>query len=156
MNFNATLIGQSITFIFFVWFCMKFVWPPIMNALETRKKQIADGLAAADRGKHELELAAKMAGDNLRDAKAQAAEVIARAEKRAAEIIEEAKAAAKDEGDRQLAAAQANIAQESNRAREALREQVAALAVAGAEKILRREVNAQTHADLLGQLKAEL
>src|SRR5512147_1820449 len=127
MNFNATLIGQSITFIFFVWFCMKFVWPPIMNALETRKKQIADGLAAADRGKHELALAA---------------EVIAQAEKRAAQIIEEAKTAAKEEGDRQLAAAQANIAQEANRAREGLREQVAALAVAGAEKILRREVNA--------------
>jgi F-type H+-transporting ATPase subunit b len=156
MNFNATLIGQSITFIFFVWFCMKFVWPPIMNALETRKKQIADGLAAADRGKHELELAAKKAGDNMRDAKAQAAEVIAQAEKRAAQIIEEAKTAAKEEGDRQLAAAQANIAQETNRARESLREQVAGLAVAGAEKILRREVNAQTHADLLGQLKAEL
>ncbi|MBC2729935.1 MULTISPECIES: F0F1 ATP synthase subunit B [unclassified Thiobacillus] len=156
MNFNATLIGQSITFIFFVWFCMKFVWPPIMNALETRKKQIADGLAAADRGKHELELAAKKAGDNMRDAKAQAAEVIAQAEKRAAQIIEEAKVAAKEEGDRQLAAAQANIAQETNRARESLREQVAGLAVAGAEKILRREVNAQTHADLLGQLKAEL
>ncbi|MBW8328414.1 MAG: F0F1 ATP synthase subunit B [Thiobacillus sp.] len=156
MNFNATLIGQSITFIFFVWFCMKFVWPPVMNALETRKKQIADGLAAADRGKHELELAAKKAGDNMRDAKAQAAEVIAQAEKRAAQIIEEAKTAAKEEGDRQLAAAQANIAQETNRARESLREQVAGLAVAGAEKILRREVNAQTHADLLGQLKAEL
>ncbi len=156
MNFNATLIGQSITFIFFVWFCMKFVWPPIMNALETRKKQIADGLAAADRGKHELELAAKKAGDNMRDAKAQAAEVIAQAEKRAAQIIEDAKTAAKEEGDRQLAAAQANIEQEANRARESLREQVAGLAVAGAEKILRREVNAQTHADLLGQLKAEL
>ncbi len=156
MNFNATLIGQSITFIFFVWFCMKFVWPPIMSALETRKKQIADGLAAADRGKHELELAAKKAGDNMRDAKAQAAEVIAQAEKRAAQIVEEAKAAAKEEGDRQLAAAQANIAQETNRARESLREQVALLAVAGAEKILRREVNAQTHAELLGQLKAEL
>jgi len=156
MNFNATLIGQSITFIFFVWFCMKFVWPPIMNALETRKKQIADGLAAADRGKHELELAAKKAGDNMRDAKAQAAEVIAQAEKRAAQIIEEAKVAAKEEGNRQLAAAQANIAQETNRTRESLREQVAGLAVAGAEKILRREVNAQTHADLLGQLKAEL
>ena len=156
MNFNATLIGQSITFIFFVWFCMKFVWPPIMNALETRKKQIADGLAAADRGKHELELAAKKAGDNMRDAKAQAAEVIAQAEKRAAQIIEDAKTAAKEEGDRQLAAAQANIEQEANRARESLREQVAMLAVAGAEKILRREVNAQTHADLLAQLKAEL
>jgi F-type H+-transporting ATPase subunit b len=156
MNFNATLIGQSITFIFFVWFCMKYVWPPIMNALEARKKQIADGLAMADRGKHELELAAKRAGDSLRDAKAQAGEVIAQAEKRAAQIIEEAKLAAKEEGDRQLAAAQANIAQETNRAREALREQVAMLAVAGAEKILRREVNAQTHAELLGQLKAEL
>jgi F-type H+-transporting ATPase subunit b len=156
MNFNATLIGQSITFILFVWFSMKFVWPPIMSALETRKKQIADGLAAADRGKHELELAAKKAGDNLRDAKVQAAEVIAQAEKRAAQIVEEAKHAAKEEGDRQLAAAQANIEQEANRARESLREQVALLAVAGAEKILRREVNAQTHADLLGQLKAEL
>jgi ATP synthase, F0 subunit b len=156
MNFNATLIGQSITFAFFVWFCMKFVWPPIMNALETRKKQIADGLAAADRGKHELELASKRAGDNLRDAKAQAAEVIAQAEKRAAQIVEDAKLAAKEEGDRQLAAAQANIEQETNRARESLREQVAALAVAGAEKILRREVDAQTHAELLGQLKAEL
>jgi F-type H+-transporting ATPase subunit b len=156
MNFNATLIGQSITFIFFVWFCMKYVWPPIMNALEMRKKQIADGLAAADRGKHELELAAKKAGDNMRDAKSQAAEVIAQAEKRAAQIIDEAKTAAKDEGERQLAAAKAEIDQEANRARESLREQVAALAVAGAEKILRREVNAQTHADLLGQLKAEL
>jgi len=156
MNFNATLIGQSITFIFFVWFCMKYIWPPIMNALETRKKQIADGLAADDRGKHELELAAKKAGENMREAKVQAAEVIAQAEKRAAQIVEEAKMAAKEEGDRQLAAAQANIEQEANRARESLREQVAALAVAGAEKILRREVNAQTHADLLGQLKAEL
>jgi F-type H+-transporting ATPase subunit b len=140
MNFNATLIGQTITFIFFVWFCMKYVWPPIMNALEARKKQIADGLAAADRGKHELELAAKAAADNMREAKGQAAEVLAQAEKRAA----------------QLAAAQASIEQEANRAREGLREQVAQLAVAGAEKILRREVNAQTHADLLNQLKAEL
>lgn len=156
MNFNATLIGQSITFIIFVWFCMKFVWPPIMSALDARKKQIADGLAAADRGKHELELAAKAAADKMREAKAQAAEVLAHAEKRAAQIIDEAKNAAKAEGDRQLAAAQANIDQETNRAREGLREQVAALAVAGAEKILRREVNAQAHADLLNQLKAEL
>lgn len=156
MNFNATLIGQSITFVFFVWFCMKYVWPPIMNALEARKKQIADGLAAADRGKHELELAAKAAADNMRDAKAQAAEVLAQAEKRAAQIVEDAKNAAKAEGDRQLAAAMANIEMEANRARESLRAQVAQLAVAGAEKILRREVNAQSHADLLNQLKAEL
>ena len=156
MNFNATLIGQSVTFIFFVWFSMKFGWPQIMNALETRKKQIADGLAAGDSGKHERELEAKKAAETLREAKAQAAEVIAQADKRSAQIIEEAKIAAKEEGERQLAAAQANIGQEMNRARESLREQVAALAVAGAEKILRREVNAQTHADLLGQLKAEL
>ena len=156
MNFNATLIGQSITFIFFVWFCMKMIWPPILNALESRKKLIADGLAAADRGKHSLELAAKQAADNMRDAKTQAAEVLAQAEKRAAQMVDEAKTAAKEEGERQLAAAQANIAQETNRARESLREQVAALAVSGAEKILRREINAQTHADLLGQLKAEL
>ena len=156
MNFNATLIGQSITFAFFVWFCMKYIWPPIINALETRKKQIAEGLAAADRGRHSLDLAAKQAADNMRDAKAQAAEVLAQAEKRAAQMIEEAKQAAKEEGERQLAAAQANIAQETNRARESLREQVAALAVSGAEKILRREIDAQTHADLLGQLKAEL
>jgi F-type H+-transporting ATPase subunit b len=156
MNFNATLIGQSITFLVFVWFCMKFIWPPIMHALETRKKQIADGLAAGDRGKHELELAAKKASENLREAKSQAAEVIVQAEKRAAQIVEEAKMVAKEEGDRQIAAAKAEIDQEANRAREGLREQVAALAVAGAEKILRREINAQTHADLLGQLKAEL
>jgi F-type H+-transporting ATPase subunit b len=109
-----------------------------------------------DRGKHELELAAKKASESMREAKVQAADVIAQAEKRAAQIVEEAKMAAKEEGDRQLAAAQANIEQEANRARESLREQVAALAVAGAEKILRREINAQTHADLLGQLKAEL
>jgi F-type H+-transporting ATPase subunit b len=156
MNFNATLIGQSITFVIFVWFCMKYVWPPIMNALDARKKLIADGLAAADRGKHELELAAKRAGDNMRDAKAQATEVIAQAEKRATQIIEQANMDGKEAGERQLASAQANIAQETNRARESLREQVALLAVAGAEKILRREVNVQTHADLLGQLKAEL
>ena len=135
---------------------MKMIWPPIMNALESRKKLIADGLAAADRGRHSLELAAKQAADNMRDAKTQAAEVLAQAEKRAAQMVDEAKTAAKEEGERQLAAAQANIAQETNRARESLREQVAALAVSGAEKILRREVNAQTHADLLGQLKAEL
>ena len=156
MNINLTLIGQSITFLVFVWFCMKFIWPPIVAALEKRRLQIADGLAAADRGKYELELAARKAADGLKDAKAQAAEIVAQAEKRAGQIIEEAKQAAHAEGERQLVAARAEIEQEANRAREALREQVAALAVAGAEKILRREVNAQTHADLLNQLKAEL
>jgi F-type H+-transporting ATPase subunit b len=156
MNINATLIGQSITFIIFVWFCMKYIWPPIMNALETRKKIIADGLAAADHAKLDLELARKRATENLHDAKVKAAEIIAQAEKRAAQMVEEAKTTAKVEGDRQLLAAKAEIAQEANRARESLREQVAALVVAGAEKILRREVNARTHADLIDQLKAEL
>jgi F-type H+-transporting ATPase subunit b len=156
MNINLTLIGQSITFAVFVWFCMKFVWPPIMAALDARKKQIADGLAAADRGKHELELSAKRAAEYLHDAKQKAADIIAQANKRDAQLVEEAKQAARTEGERQIAAAKAEIAQEVNRAREALREQVAGLAVAGAEKILRREVNAATHADLLAQLKAEI
>lgn len=156
MNINATLIGQTITFLVFVWFCMKFVWPPIMNALAERKKQIADGLAAGERGKHELELASKAAADSMREAKGQAAEVIAQAEKRAAQIVDEAKNAAKDEGDRLIAGAKAEIDQEATRAREALREQVAALAVAGAEKILRREIDAKAHADLLEAIKKEL
>lgn len=156
MNINMTLIGQSITFAVFVWFCMKFVWPPIVAALEARKKQIADGLAAADRGKHELELAAKRAAESLHEAKQKSSEIIAQAEKRAAQIIDEAKNAAKDEGDRMVAAAKAEIEQESHRAREALRADVAALVVAGAGKILRREVNPQAHADLLDVIKNEL
>ena len=156
MNINATLIGQSITFFVFVWFCMKFVWPPIMNALAERRKQIADGLAAGERGKHELELASKRAVENLHDAKQKAAEIIAQADKRAAQLVEEAKAAAKLEADRMIAGAQASIAQETERAKEALRGQVAGLAVAGAEKILRREIDAKAHADLLDAIKNEL
>ena len=156
MNITATLIGQTITFFLFVWFCMKFVWPPIMNALATRKQQIADGLAAGERGKHELELASKRAADNLRASKSSAAEVIAQAEKRAAQIVDEAKGVAKAEGDRLIVAAKAEIDQEATRARETLRESVAALAVAGAEKILRREVDAKAHADLLEAIKKEL
>lgn len=156
MNINATLIAQAIMFAIFVWFCMRFVWPPIVNALETRKKQIADGLAAADRGKHELELAAKRASESLHDAKMRASEIIAQAEKRAAQIVDEAKGAAKVEGDRLLSAAQAEIEQEVFRAREQLRCQVAVLVIAGAEKVLRREVDAKAHADLLEAVKNEL
>ena len=156
MNITATLIGQTITFFLFVWFCMKFVWPPIMNALATRKQQIADGLAAGERGKHELELASKRAADNLRESKTSAAEVIAQAEKRAAQIVDEAKGVAKAEGDRLIVAAKAEIDQEATRARESLRESVATLAVAGAEKILRREVDARAHAELLEAIKKEL
>ncbi len=156
MNINATLIGQSITFAVFVWFCMRYIWPPIVNALETRRKQIADGLAAAERGRHEQELAAKRAAETLHEAKVKAAEIIGQAEKRAAQIIDEAKAAAKAEGDRLLAAAQAEIEQEAHRAREQLRAQVAALVVAGAEKVLRREVDAKAHAELLEAIAKEI
>lgn len=156
MNINATLFAQLIMFGLFVWFCMKLVWPPIVNALEARKKQIADGLAAADRGKHELELAAKRAAESLHEAKQKSAEIIAQAEKRAAQVVDEAKDAAKEEGERMIAAARAEIEQESHRAREALRGDVAALVVAGAGKILRREVNPQAHADLLEAIKNEL
>jgi len=156
MNINMTLIGQSITFAIFVWFCMRFVWPPIVAALEARKKQIADGLAAADRGKHELELAARRASDTMHDAKIKASEIIAQADKRASQIVEEAKNAAKGEGERIIIAAKAEIEQETHRAREALRGEVAALVIAGAGKVLRREVNAQAHADLLEAIKNEL
>jgi len=156
MNINMTLIGQSITFAIFVWFCMKFVWPPIVGALEARKKLIADGLAAADRGKHELELAAKRASETMHDAKLKASEIIAQADKRASQIVEESKNAAKGEGDRMITAAKAEIEQESHRAREALRGDVAALVIAGAGKVLRREVDAKAHADLLEAIKNEL
>lgn len=156
MNINATLIAQAIMFALFVWFCMRFVWPPIVGALEARKKQIADGLAAADRGKHELELAAKRATESLHDAKVRASEIIAQAEKRSAQIIDEAKNTAKAEGERMLTAARAEMEQDVFRAREQLRGHVAELVVAGAEKVLRREVDAKAHADLLEAIKGEL
>ena len=156
MNINATLLGQTIMFIMFVWFCMKFVWPPIMGALNERRKQIADGLAAGERGKHELELATRRATESMHDAKLKAADVIAQAEKRASQIVEDAKNTAKEEGDRLIGSAKADIEQEVNRAKEMLRQQVAELAVAGAEKILKREIDAKAHADLLASLKNEI
>ena len=156
MNMNFTMPAETIVFAIFVWFCMKFVWPPIMQALEARKKQIADGLAAGERGKHELELASKRATESMHEAKQKASEVLALAEKRAAEIVDEAKNAAKTEGDRIIAGAKAEIDQEVNRAREALRAHVAELAVAGASKILHREVDAKAHADILEALKSEI
>jgi F-type H+-transporting ATPase subunit b len=156
MNFNATLIGQSITFIVFVWFCMKFVWPPIMHALAERKAKIADGLAAAERGKHEQELAKKRAAETLHEAKQQAAEIIGRAEKRAAAVVEEAKNEAVEEGNRMKAAAQAEIEREVNRAREALRGQVVEIATAGAARILKRELDASANDDLIKDLVARI
>jgi len=156
MNFNATLIGQSITFIVFVWFCMKFIWPPVMHALEERKKKIADGLAAAEHGKHEQELAKERAKEILREAKDQAGEIISRADKRAAEIVEEAKEDAREEGARLLTAARAEIDQEVNRAREVLRGKVVSIALAGAGKVLEREVDESAHGELLNKLAAEI
>jgi len=156
MNFNATLLGQTITFILFVWFCMKFVWPPIMAALDERRKKIADGLAAAERGRHEKDLAEERAREILRDAKAQAGEIINRADRRAAEIVDEAKVDARAEGSRIKSAAQAEIEQEVNRVKENLRGQVVSIALAGAGKVLEREVSEDTHAELLEKLAAEL
>ena len=156
MNINATLIGQAIAFFLFVVFCMKFVWPPILQALEERKKKIADGLAAAEHGKHEQVLAEERAKELLREAKEQAGEIITRADKRAAEIVDESKGDAKAEGERLLTAARAEIDQELNRVKEELRGQVVAIAMAGAGKVLEREVDEATHAELLNKLAAEI
>jgi F-type H+-transporting ATPase subunit b len=156
MNINFTLISQAMAFAIFIWFTVKFVWPPLMRAIENRQKIIAEGLAAGERGKRELELASHHSADAVREAKQRATDIIAQAERRAAEIIEEAKVAAKDEGGRILVGAKAEVEQEVFRAREALRQQVADLALAGAAKILRREVDAKAHADLLASIKSEL
>ncbi len=156
MNINATLIGQGIAFFLFVVFCMKYVWPPILHALEERKKKIADGLAAGEHGKREQALAEERAKELLRQAKEQAGEIITRADKRAAEIVEEAKDDAKVEGQRLLTAARAEIEQEVNRVKEGLRGQVVSIALAGAGKVLEREVDETTHAELLNKLAAEI
>jgi F-type H+-transporting ATPase subunit b len=156
MNINITLFAQAAVFAAFIWFTVKFVWPPLLRAIETRQKQIADGLAAAEQGKKSLETSAKQAEQAIQDARGRAADILAQAEKRGAQMVDEAKTAAKAEGDREKAAAKADIQQEAQRAREQLREQVAALAVAGAEKILRREVDAKAHAELLDGIKKQL
>jgi F-type H+-transporting ATPase subunit b len=156
MNINATLIGQAIAFFLFVVFCMKYVWPPILHALEERKKKIADGLAAAEHGKHSQLLAEERAKELLREAKEQAGEIITRADKRATEIVEEAKDDARVEGGRMLTAARAEIDQEINRVKEDLRGQVVSIALAGASKVLGREVDETAHAELLNKLAAEI
>ena len=156
MNLNLTLIAQAITFTVFIWVTVKFIWPYMLRAIETRQKTIADGLAAAEEGKRSLELSNKRADDEIKKARERAAELLTQAEKRAAQMIEEAKNAAKEEGNREKAAAKAEIAQEITRAREQLRDHVASLAVAGAEKILRREVDQKAHAELLDSIKRQL
>ncbi len=156
MNINATMFGQAITFAILIWFTMKFVWPPLLAAMAERAKTIADGLAAAERGKHDLELAEKRSAEILRQGKTKASEIIAAGEKRASEIVEEAKAQARTEGERILVAAKADIEQEVFRAKEQLRIQVSSIALAGAGKILGREIDAKAHNDLLDKLVAEI
>ena len=156
MNFNATLIGQTIAFIFFVWFTMKYVWPPIMAAIAEREKKIADGLEAAERSKKDLELAQNKVADQMREAKSQAAELVDQANKRAQQIVEEAKQKAIEEANRQKAAAEAEIEQQLNRAKEELRSKVAGLALVGAEKVLKASIDQQAHSKLVDDLAAQL
>jgi F-type H+-transporting ATPase subunit b len=156
VNINATLFLQAIVFAILVWFTMRFIWPPITAALDERARKIAEGLAAADKAKADLQAADKRVEEELARARNETAALRADAERRAQSMIEEAKARAAEEGNKIVAAARAEADQQAIRAREALREEVAALAVKGAEQILRREVNASVHADLLARLKTEL
>lgn len=156
MNINLTLIGQTISFAFFVLFCMKYVWPALISVMEEREKKIADGLDAADRADKDLELAQKKATQQLRAAKVDAAAIIEQANKRAGQIVEEAKDQARAEGDRLKVAAQAQIEQEVNRAKEDLRGKVSALVLVGAEKVLGATIDENANSELVAQLAAEL
>ena len=156
MDINMTLLGQTIAMIVFVWFCMKLIWPPIIQAIEERQTQIADGLAAAERGQQSLDKAKVEADEIVDDARKQATTILDQAHGRANEIVTEGKADGTKERDRQVAAARAEVEQETNRAREELRGQVSAIAVASAEKILQREIDQKAHEDILSKLAAEL
>ncbi len=156
MDINMTLLGQTIAMIVFVWFCMKLIWPPIIQAIEERQTQIADGLAAAERGQQSLDTAKVEADEIVDDARKQATTILDQAHARANEIVVEGKADGTKERDRQVAAARAEVEQETNRAREELRGQVSAIAVASAEKILQREIDQKAHEDILSKLAAEL
>lgn len=156
MNINLTLFAQLIAFVVFVIFCMKFVWPPIIAMLDERKKKIADGLAEAERGMKQQELAEQGAEKKLAEAKQQASEILGQAQKRANEIVDDAKLAAIDEGNRIKEVAHAEVDKEVNRAKEQLRNQVSSIAVAGAERILKKEINASSHQDILDDLAAQI
>ncbi|TEW53214.1 F0F1 ATP synthase subunit B [Psychromonas sp. RZ22] len=156
MNINATLIGQAIAFAIFVWFCMKYVWPPLLDAIEARQKLIADGLTQADRAGKDLELAQAKAAEKLKEAKAQAAEIIDQANKRRTQIVEEAKIEGETERNKVIAQGEAEVEAERNRAREELRQQVATLAIAGAEKIIKRSIDKEANSDIIDKLVAEL
>jgi F-type H+-transporting ATPase subunit b len=156
VDINATLIGQTIAMIVFVWFCMKFIWPPLLAAIEERQEKIAEGLAAAEQGAERLDEAKAEAEEIVQDARRQATQILDQANARANEIVAEGKASGVKERERQLSAAKAEIEQEANRAREELRGQVSAIAIAGAEQILKREIDAASHDDILGELAREL
>lgn len=156
MSINATLIGQMITFALLVWFTMTYIWPPLFNSLEERKKKIADGLAAAEKGREDMDLAQKKAKGVLRDAKDQSSEIVSLAQKRANEIVEESKDNAKKEGDRLILAAKAQIEQEIQQTKENLRREVAALAVSAAEQILSAEIDKNKHQDLVNKISDKL
>lgn len=156
MNLNLTLIAQAVAFAIFIWFTAKFVWPPLMNAIEARRKEIADGLAAGEEGRKSLASSEKRVADMLSEAKTKASEIVAQGEKFRSETMDRAKAEAKAEADRIVAAAKAEIQQEVARAKESLRKSVADLAVAGASKILKREVDAKAHADMLAEIQKQL
>lgn len=156
MDLNMTVLGQTIAMAVFVWFCMKYIWPPIMLALDERRQTIADGLAAAEKGHKSLEEAQAKFNETVRESREQAAEIIRHAERRSKEMIAEAQQTAVAEGERLIAQARAEIEQEANRAREALRGQVAAIAVEGTRQLLGREVDAAAHQDLLNKLASEL
>ena len=156
MNPNATILGQAIAFVLFVWFCMKYVWPPIMAAIEKRQKEISEGLSSAERAKKELDLAQADATDQLKKAKAEAQVIIEQANKRKAQIVDEAKTEAEQERNKIVAQAKAEIDAERQRAREELRKQVGILAIAGAEKIIERSVDEAANSDIVDKLVAEL
>jgi len=156
VSINLTLVIQMAVFAFLVWFAMRYIWPPLIQSMADREKKIADGLAAAERGERDLDLAREKAADILREARDQAGEIVEQAHSRANQIVDDAKADAVSERERQLAAARAEIEQDINRAREELRRQVATLAVAGAEKLISREIDDKAHRELLDKLVAEL
>jgi F-type H+-transporting ATPase subunit b len=156
MNINLTIGMQALIFALFIWFCAKFIWPVLMEAIATRQKQIADGLAAGEEGRQSLARTEKQIGEMLAEAKTRAADIVAQGEKLKAQTVDQAKDDAKSEADRIIAAAKSEIEQEVARAKETLRNQVADLAVAGASKILKREVDAKAHADLLASLQKQL
>jgi F-type H+-transporting ATPase subunit b len=156
MNINLTLLMQAVIFAVFIWLCARYIWPPLMRAIEARQKQVADGLAAGEEGRQSLSRAEKQIAEMLTEAKTRASDIVAQGEKLKSETVDQARSDAKTEGERIIAAAKAEIQQEVSRAKEALRNQVADLAVAGARQILKREVDPKAHAELLAALQKQL